>query len=293
MPDFDAGGSPNWVVDNFTGDVLGIRLKDGRTRPIFRLAELLAAGANLNDSTIAAFIGALTGAQQQALRRQLLSTALPFGIPSSGTIGANGALTLTTALVAAYARAFMYFPAGAVFAGSAAGLYYVEMSSTTAGTVYNNTYSSGTPAVPAVKTPVVGAGPGAYTQVLTAQVMHSITLPGGSLGPNGQIYVRKMGVMAGTNSKAVETKLAGSAFASYTATNQTSLRLVDEMQNQGVESANVGNSFNQVGLTGSGTLVRTAINTALDQTLTTSITLGIATDYVFMEGLLIETIYGA
>ena len=53
-------------------------------------------------------------------------SGLPIIMPSSGSIGTNGALTLNTALPQIYANCYMYFPVGAVFAGSAAGLYFVR-----------------------------------------------------------------------------------------------------------------------------------------------------------------------
>src|ERR1700693_852831 len=95
----------------------------------------------------------------------VIQNAIPMILPSSGTIGNNGALSALTALPTIYANAYLYFPAGAIVAGSLAGLYYCIMSSTTAGTIYNNTYDTTLgvmPTIPANPVPFVTPGPGAY-----------------------------------------------------------------------------------------------------------------------------------
>lgn len=70
---------------------------------------------------------------------------VPIGIAPTGTMAANGAITLGTALNTTYSGGlWLYLPAGAAYAGSLAGFYWTVMSSTTLGTVYNNTYTPGT-----------------------------------------------------------------------------------------------------------------------------------------------------
>lgn len=56
------------------------------------------------------------------------------GIAPSGTVAADGAITLGTALPGVFAQISLYLPAGAIV-GGAAGFYAVEMSSTTVGVV--------------------------------------------------------------------------------------------------------------------------------------------------------------
>jgi hypothetical protein len=227
-------------------------------------------------------------------RRVLLLSGAVLMLPSSGSVAANGALTLTTALPATYPNAWMYFPAGAVFAGSAAGMYFVQMSSTTAGTIFANTYSSGAPTYALTPTPIVAAGPGSYTQTTAANiVLLSVSIPAGSMGPNGSIRVEKMGVAAGSGSKNIQTEMAGSSFASYSATTQTSFRVIDWIQNSASESANVGNSFNGIGLSASGTLLRRTVNTAVAQSLTFTFNMATATDFIGLEMATVEVTYAA
>ena len=70
-------------------------------------------------------------------------TGIPFVIPSSGTMGNNGALAVTTALDYAYPASYVRLPAGAIQTGSAAGWYYAVWSSASTATVYNNPTRAG------------------------------------------------------------------------------------------------------------------------------------------------------
>ena len=130
----------------------------------------------------------------------LLQSAVPFilagGTAGGGsnqfTMGNNGALSTLQTLPTTYLLGgWIYMPAGAIFtagAGSAAGEYWFVGSSTTAGQVFNNQYTSGNPAPPAVLVPFVTTGPGVVTQTVgTAIDMVSITVPGGCIGPNGSL----------------------------------------------------------------------------------------------------------
>lgn len=58
----------------------------------------------------------------------------PRGIAPSGTVAADGTITLGTALPIAFPQIMLYLPAGAISGGSA-GFYFVEMSSSTLGVV--------------------------------------------------------------------------------------------------------------------------------------------------------------
>lgn len=135
--------------------------------------------------------------------RSLFRSAVPFVVPSSGSMADNGALTVTTALAQVYSRAFVYLPADAIVSGSAAGWYYAVFSSTTAATVYNNTYTSGVPVVPASPTAFVTTGPGAYTQVTTGIQGPAYTLPANTVGLTGKL------------------RFEGAVRAAVTATNKT------------------------------------------------------------------------
>jgi hypothetical protein len=122
--------------------------------------------------------------------RSLFRCAVPFIMPTSGSMGNNGALTLSVALPVAVVNGYIYLPLNAIVAGSAAGWYYATFSSTTVGTVFNNVYTpatDGLPVVPSSPTAFVTTGPGAFTAVVTSQDGPTFTLPAGTMGPNGTL----------------------------------------------------------------------------------------------------------
>lgn len=143
---------------------------------------------NSNNEIVGVEDGA--GGQIDFLPAYLVQNGLPMIKPSSGSIGNNGALTLTTPLPAGITKSYQYFPAGAIFAGSTAGLYYTVMSSTTVGIIYNNTYTSGQPVEPITPTAFVTTGPGAYTQTTTTIDLITAVLPANSLGKNGSLRAK-------------------------------------------------------------------------------------------------------
>lgn len=90
-----------------------------------------------------------------------------IGLPSSGTIGNNGALTLSGNQISTTfsSGAWFHFPANAVYSGSPAGFYWTRMSSSTAGVVYSNYTSDITQTrnPPATETPLSGTTGSSYT----------------------------------------------------------------------------------------------------------------------------------
>ena len=218
---------------------------------------------------------------------------VPLILQSSGTVGANGALSGIVALPFAYAACYMYFVAGAVYAGSTAGWYYAVMSSTTAATVYNDRYTSGAPAIPATPTPIVAAGPGAYTQATGTITALSVTIPGGAMGPHGRLRVSQMGgCISNGGNKVVEAYFGGSVFASYTFTTSAGYRAQHDICNLAA-ATNIGNYYVGIG----GLAVdwkRQSVNTAVDQVLTLTLKIAVAaTDYASIESATVEVMHGA
>lgn len=112
---------------------------------------------------------------------------IPLVMPPSGSIAVTtGALTLGTSIGLTLPNCYMYFP-GSAFSGSAAGFYYVTMTSGTAGTVYSNTYTSGIPQVPASPT-LVTTGAGSYVAVTAATTICSFNMSANIMGPNGILH---------------------------------------------------------------------------------------------------------
>ncbi|MYM34933.1 hypothetical protein GTP38_11355 [Duganella sp. FT94W] len=132
-------------------------------------------------------VTATTGSGLLNIPRVIAQSAVPVIIVPSGSVAADGTITLGTALNVVYAGAWIKLPAGAIV-GGAAGLYYCTFSSTTVGSVKDLFVN---PAVsPFVSYIPVGpltaaVGSGAYTQSLSITQLCNVTVPGGAMGPNG------------------------------------------------------------------------------------------------------------
>jgi hypothetical protein len=219
----------------------------------------------------------------------LAASGLPMVRPSSGSFADNGALTLTTALPEAYAACYMYFPADAIYAGSAAGLYYAAMSSTTAATVYQETYASGTPTIPASPTAHVCVGPGAYTQSTSEITMLSGTCPAGLLGNNGSIKAfTNWRRTNNANQKFVRTRIAGTLVFTDASINTPVYRTILVVQNRGSQNRQITTNWlsftNAIDAFGSSL----AIDTTASCEITMTSQVANAADYVVFESGFVE-----
>jgi len=239
------------------------------------------------------FIGFPSGSGRLPVPFVVMQPGVPVGLPSSGTVGNNGALTLTTALSAVYPHIFLFFPANALFAGSASGIYYCQMSSTTVGTVFADQYLGGDSVAPATPTPIVATGPGAYTQSLSKIALRTRTLEGGLLGPIGglkyrpfisypantnvkMLYVDFGGVNAITSSRSNGTSVADSWDASIFNRGSQALNIMSALP---IASANTSTAFRY-----------TTVDTSTSTILAFSAQLAVATDFVIIESCLVEVI---
>lgn len=243
---------------------------------------------------------AAAGALQAALENRpvaLLQCGVPIGIAPTGTMAANGAVTLGTALNTTYGGGlWLYFPSGAVFAGSAAGFYWTMMTNTTLGTVYNNTYTPGsTPFdIPASPTAVSAAGPGAYTGVTSEITAISTTLPGGLLGANGILSAsgyRSINNTAGN--KIFRTKMGATVV--YGRWARTSLGEFESdllIINTGRQNAQLVRPNSLVGPTAItvSAYQRYSVNTAVDTAITLTVERQVATDAAVQENYIVTVL---
>jgi hypothetical protein len=220
-------------------------------------------------------------------------TGLPIILPSGGTIGNNGALSGITALPTTYNQGcYMYFPTAAISAASLAGIYYVVMSSTTAGTIYNDVYVSGQPNVPASPTPFVTTGPGAYVQATSQIDLITFPVPANAMGKNGRLVIR--GRASGNNNANVKSPRV--AFGAMTLVNnsiasQLGGEFYTQVQNRGVTNAQVAPaaSFSTMGLTTNAAARGTEDTTAVVNVVF-GCTVGTAGDYVMWEHASVDCI---
>jgi hypothetical protein len=253
----------------------------------------VAPGTTIIDPVSGAVLGVVDGGGDLfGLSSMLLQTAIPFVLPSSGSIGNNGALTLTTALDGIKAHTFMRFPAGAIFAGSAAGWYYTAMSSTTVGIIYQETYTIGKPVVPASPTPWVTTGPGAYTQTIATDIAaQRVTVPGLAMGVNGCLRVHGLSMNNSSGgSKLNRLRFDGSSLRAGSVTTVVGMGWMSHVINGGVfNRQNIVNG-NNGDFSGFGQFVYATIDTSVDKVMDVSLNIAAATDWASSERFLVELI---
>lgn len=222
----------------------------------------------------------------------LSQCGVPIGMPPSGTVAENGALTLDTALATTYSDGiWLYFPTGTAYAASVAGFYWVVMSSTTVGTLYDTTY---TPSlrnfdIPASPSAIVAAGPGAYVAVTVETTVVQWTIPGGLLGNHGQHDLYALTSAPSTaGSKAIRQKLNGGGLGlSMGVTTGNQLRaLTNSFTNRGRPDRQVAIPYQVVPgattqLDGDAQAVE-SVNTAADSVLTLTLQSGAVADFLLL-----------
>ncbi len=250
----------------------------------------------------------LIAAVQKSTVKNLALCGIPMGIlPGNGSsaglqfTGTRGVFSLSAAIMTnvwnILQGTYCYFPAN--FGGQtiAAGFYWVQMTSDTAGEVFNNTYSTGIPSYQSSPT-TFGNLSGWLTQV-TSEVtsVTGITVPANSLGANG--ILRALWKQISTSSagfKTVKLKLGSTAVASYSSSttfNDSDCETI--IQNAGIATRQV-NTRTSNGMIGVSNTTYSADSSAVDTTseVTVSWTLQIATntDAVFVVPRQISTVYG-
>jgi hypothetical protein len=223
----------------------------------------------------------------------LARSTVQVGVASSGSIGNNGALTGHTAFPRTISEGlYLYFPANAIAAGIPAGFYWVKMSSTTAGTIYNSTYTAGTPVV-GTDTPFVTTGPGAYTGVVTEQGA-TITIPAAAAGTVYRVTTLWEGNGV-ANAHTLRVRLGGAAGTAYLSQNLAQQSSLYDQRMIWV----VGTS-RQIGQTGAAPATNASagvapVTSTVDMTASTTMVFTVehttATDWATLSGLLIEIIY--
>lgn len=259
---------------------------------------------SLSIGQIAAGLKSAFGFAQGTIPVVSQTTAIPMGVPSNGTMGNNGALSAIAAFQTIYSGGiYLYFPSGVINTsvgqpGYAAGMYFTVMSSTTAGVVYNITYSSGMPVMPTAAQIAAAVftttGIGSYTQATIDVPLLNLTLPGGTLGNNGTLMAYPIFTIPNNaNVKGCKIWLDGAS--RYTQGNTT---LATEMRpwrfkNAGVQNVNKHSAF--LGLNANtGSIIWTAIDTSIDKPLLVTGNLapaGVTTDYIVLDSFEIQTVF--
>jgi hypothetical protein len=244
-------------------------------------------------------VGTLSPAANPPQPITVLSTSgIPFIKASSGSMGNNGAVTALTALPRIYTGgAYLWLPAGAIATGvpASASWYWFVGSSTTAGTVYNSTYTSGHPQ-PGVATAFATTGPGAFAGDTGTVTGPSITVPANLMGRNGRVEVAESRMFTNSaGNKVNKIKFGGTDIFTTTETTQISHAVsLAVAQNRGVTNAQSLSSLYSTsdgGVQGKVVVVDGAIATTADTTVTFTYAVAVATDYSIVENYRVTVIH--
>lgn len=295
---------PAWYPSGGTTQVTGyssVIVRQGTTYMASHWKQTNAAAITI-DTTSTTWVliqPAVNATTFPGVSRYIAQWGIPVIEPSSGSFGNNGVLTLTTALNTTYPVAWMYFPAGAIVSGSAAGLYYTNCTTTTACVVCNNVLANSIPFTPAACTPFVTTGPGAYTQTVTALTLLTIPIAGNTIGANGGIRFNVMlFTVNNANVKSIQTQFGGSNSGAALLTSVGYTSIMRNIRNAGVtnkqliEAVTPGIVASDWVQAGSGPSI-TAIDTTASQNLTLIFSSAAATDYIVCMGGTIELFAGS
>lgn len=153
---------------------------------------------------------------------------IPAFIVPSGTMANNGVVTFSTNLGASRDNGiYAYFPANAIYTGSAAGLYYTIVNGTS-GTIYNNIYTSGPARIPSTLIPFVCTGPGAYTQTIDTDItVMTVKMNGGLLKNLSSIKINILiENAANANTKTFKIVINSQNLVSQTATSTSTYNTI-------------------------------------------------------------------
>lgn len=224
---------------------------------------------------------------------------LPGGTAGGGsnqfTMGNNGAVSTLQALPSTYdGGAWMYFPANTITGSNPAGWYWFVASSTTAGTVYNNTYTTGSPAAPTTLIPFVSTGPGLGTQTTGADITAmNFTMIGGSMGPNGAVENWWNGAQNNSaGNKIWNEKWGATSMWSRTRTTTTMENPMYRISNRGRQDRQFCDAQGGPGssLTSAGSV--TSIDTSANIAVSITMQIAAASDFMLLNAYRSQLSYG-
>ena len=213
-------------------------------------------GSHLFDPDTGMFLGVLDAKGREVLSMPyvLFQSAVPFIMLGGDGAAAgmrwsaatDGTFTVTAEPLSGLftgltnLMSLFYLPASAGGASNAAGWYWGKITGATTGIIYGNTYASGDPGqqIPASPSAFVSVANGWITQVATEITgLSGITLPGGTLGPNGRLELVQRYHGDASSTKTYRNKLGGSLWASSSASPNDERMF--SMQNAGVTNRQV------------------------------------------------------
>ncbi len=230
--------------------------------------------------------------------QQIANSNIPLIMSSTCTMGDNGAISVCTALPGTYTASYTYWPLNTICTGgtggNVAGWYYTVWSSTTAGTIYRNTYSSGTPLIPASPTAfscTAGTGVQGTGADITA---FSYTIPAGTInGINDSIWFSpSYSINSSGNNKILKSKIGTTptVLRNVTLTTNATQNDLFGISNSGSSQVQVSsNSISgAVGAASTSPLINLTLDTTGNLTFIVTMQLATATDYAILNRIGVE-----
>lgn len=212
--------------------------------------------------------------------------SLPVGKARTFTGTTNGAFTLGGALANGIAKGYLYFDTNTLNASQPAGFYYVEMSSTTDGIAYNNTYTPAAgvmPTEPGSKTAFSGAVPGGagFTGAITYMIAQ---IPAGILGSTGRIISTALTSQTNNaNSKSISVVLGATTVGTWSLASTAGGSGEHRIQSHSAASQSSAPTY-VIGGQAANTVIVSTEDTSAAINVTYTLTAGTATDSMVIRG---------
>lgn len=166
-------------------------------------------------------------------------SSVVIGIAPTFTGGASGAVTFGTALPRSGIKGFFYYAAASLETDQQAGFYWTEFTTTTAGTVYDNLYTPGTPPVrPATLTefPDVIPGGTGVSHATDTVVAFQVSIPKDLMSDDGMLVsTTQLENNNHADDKELQVKLGAALLQTVTATTTTSTPVATRVWNTGAD----------------------------------------------------------
>lgn len=121
----------------------------------------------------------------------------------------------------------------------------------------------------------------------------TISIPGGSMGPNGQLRVTAIFTVTNSaNAKTLRLKLAGTTMSSVQVTTIATQLSFALIANRNATNSQVANNAFNMRADSSGAVVTAAIDTSATQSLTITGQKALAGETLTLESYTVEVIYG-
>jgi hypothetical protein len=168
------------------------------------------------------------------------------------------------------------------------------MTTTTAGTAFNNILQS-VVAPPSLLVPISDAGPGVFTGAgTTARTIATLVVPGGSLGPSGELVLNtEIAWFNSASAKIFAYTFAGNAILTATRGVGSHDSFTNRWKNLGVETRGSFIGASESTLLGGAAETQFAIDTSADTTLQVTLSSAVATEPAVLQGLSAVVYYGS